>query len=192
MYKTYTTDALVCGSKDSYTSDRSYLLFTKEAGMLWATAKSVREEKSKQRYALQDFSFIRVSLVKGRSGWRVGSVEAVGNPFLGARSRSERAYITGIISLLRRYIHGEQQMHELFDEVVLALKNPTVAREESEVTMQVFTLRLLYTLGYISKKTVLEPLISAPDLEKALAVFTKDHVAAVTTAIQHAHESSHL
>jgi len=87
-YATYTTEALVCGSRNNNTSDRAYLLFTEEVGMIWASARSVREERSKQRYALQDFSLIRVSLVKGKSGWRIGSVEATCNPFMEARSRS--------------------------------------------------------------------------------------------------------
>ena len=68
-YQTYITDAVVVGSYASNTADKSYLLFTKRAGMLYATARSVREERSKQRYALQDFSHITVTLVKGKGGW---------------------------------------------------------------------------------------------------------------------------
>ena len=54
-YVTYTTLALVCGTFDQKTSDRSYMLFTREAGMLFASARSVREERSKQRYASTRF-----------------------------------------------------------------------------------------------------------------------------------------
>ncbi|MEX2341217.1 MAG: recombination protein O N-terminal domain-containing protein, partial [Candidatus Paceibacterota bacterium] len=82
-YKTYTTEAIVCGSRVNNTSDKSFLLFTKDAGMLWAAAKSVREERSRQRFALQDFSLIRASLIKGKSGWRIGSVESDRNYFTG-------------------------------------------------------------------------------------------------------------
>ena len=38
--------------------------------MVLAAARSVREEKSRQRYALQEFALVRVSLIKGKSGWR--------------------------------------------------------------------------------------------------------------------------
>lgn len=78
-YVTYTTDAIVCGTYDRNTADRSYRLFTRELGMLYADARSVRLEKSKQRQALQDFSLIKVSLVKGKAGWKIGSVSEVQN-----------------------------------------------------------------------------------------------------------------
>lgn len=190
-YATYTTKAIVCGSKDSYTSDRSYLLFTREAGMLWATARSVREEKSKQRFALQDFSIIRVSLVKGRSGWRIGSVEANGNPFLGARSRSERAYVNGIVGLLRRYIHGEQQMHDVYDDVEQALSNKVLV-ETADATTLTFTTRLLYTLGYILKNSANQNLIEPIDLSEAIKSLDSGVYPDLQKAIQRAHETSQL
>ena len=61
-YQTYTTEALVCGTYDRNTADRSYRLFARELGMLFADARSVRLEKSRQRMALSDFSLVRVSL----------------------------------------------------------------------------------------------------------------------------------
>lgn len=150
-YSTYTTEAVVCGSKDSLTSDRSYLLFTKDAGMLWASARSVREEKSKQRYALQDFSIIRVSLVKGKSGWRIGSVEAVANPFMEARQRSCRAGVSAVVKLLRRFLHGEIAHPELYVDTVMVLSCLASAEGEDVIDLQnQFTLRMLYTLGYIA------------------------------------------
>ena len=190
-YATYTTEALVCGSRDSYTSDRSYLLFTKEAGMLWATARSVREEKSKQRCALQDFSFIRVSLVKGRSGWRIGSVEAVSNPFMKASSRSERAYVSSILSLLRRYIHGEQQMHTVFSDVKAALMNDTFKLNQ-DVAQSLFTARLLYVLGYISKNELTSPVLEAVDFEEAYELNDAKNSLELEKVIQQAHSLSHL
>lgn len=190
-YKTYTTEALVCGSKDSNTSDRAYLLFTEEAGMLWATARSVREEKSKQRYALQDFSRLRVSLVKGKSGWRIGSVESIGNPFLGAASRAERAYVNRIVSLLRRYIHGEQPLPEVFADVTSALSSTAIHSASAE-TQLVFTVRLLHTLGYISKSTSTRAIIDATDLKRALAAYEAAALPELERVIAQAHESSQL
>jgi len=84
------------------TSDKSFLLFTRDNGMLFATAKSVREEVSKQRQALQDFSRIRVSLVKGKTGWRIGSVESLRNDFSAAYDRETRGSVVSLYRLLRR------------------------------------------------------------------------------------------
>ena len=151
-YATYTTEALVCGSKPSYTSDKSYLLFTKSAGMLWATARSVREEKSRQRYALQEFSWVRVSLVKGKSGWRIGSVESEYNAFNGAASREARGAVTRLVKLLRQFLQGEEPAPEIFADTKLGLKYLNgLKAHECSIFVDVFALRLLNRLGYIAE-----------------------------------------
>lgn len=163
-YQTYTTRAIVCGSKDSYTSDRSYLLFTEDAGMLWASARSVRVEVSKQRYALQDFSIIRASLVKGKGGWRIGSVEAVSNPFMESKSRSSRAGVQQVIKLLRRFLHGEESYPTIYHDAVMALSCLSVADMEDVVDLQdQFTLRTLHTLGYIAPHNSYRDILNADD-----------------------------
>ena len=121
-YQTYTTEALVCGSFLHNTADKVFLLFTREAGMLYATAKSVREERSKQRFALQDFSLINVSLIKGKQGWRVGSVEVEMNYFAKAEGRSARGSVVLLFKTLRRFIHDEEPLQKLFDFCLEALK----------------------------------------------------------------------
>ncbi len=150
-YATYTTEAIVCGSKDSNIADRSYLLLTKHAGMLWASARSVREEKSKQRQALQEFSHVRVSLVRGKSGWRVGSVEAEGNYFLKARSRSERAFVQFVIRSLRRFLHGEEPVPSVYEDAKLIL-TVTERIKDFDRAIELWQLRLCNQLGYISRR----------------------------------------
>lgn len=193
-YQTYTTDAIVCGSRHLYTADRSYLLFTRELGMLWATARSVREERSRQRYALQDFSLIRVSLVKGKGGWRVGSTEALGNPFLAAEARSARAGIAYVVRQLRRYIHGEQPIPIAYDDVAATLT--AVASLADPLTIapwqQVCLVRLLYALGYVGEQPVLRPLFTASSVSTAVDAFVPAMEGAIVRAHQAAKEVSHL
>ncbi len=147
-YKTYITEALVCGSRRSNTSDKSYLLFTRDAGMLYATAKSVREERSKHRYALQEFSYIRTTLVHGKAGWRITGAEALANVYALQTTRQARALVRNVVRLLRRLIQGESPHQALFDEVLTVLNRTHEGQEES--LEEVFTLRTLYALGYIA------------------------------------------
>lgn len=163
-YKTYTTDAIVCGSHDTYTSDRSFLLFTREAGMLWATARSVRVEQSKQRYALQDFSLIRVSLIKGKGGWRIGSVEAIHNPFMEAHARTARAGIAAVIKLVRRFVRGEDPQPKVYDDLATVLVCLAIASPDDGIDLQdQFTLRTLHNLGYIAPRDSFRALIASDD-----------------------------
>lgn len=186
-YATYTTEAIVCGSKDSNTSDRSYLLFTERAGMLWANARSVRTEKSKQRYALVDFSVIRVSLVRGKSGWRIGSVESLLNPFMQSKNRQSRAFVQHIVRSLRRFLHGEEPAPNIFVDAKVALQL-AIIRTSFETLDSVFTLRLLEKLGYISPEPSFQALLTK-DLE---AVSNEVVTAEVFKAIDQAYRASHL
>jgi len=159
--------------------------------MLWATARSVREEKSKQRHALQDFSFVRVSLVKGKTGWRIGSVEALGNPFLQASSRQERAHVNFVVTQLRRYIHGEHTLPETYEDVQAVLTSPVlIARQQ--VCESIFLLRLLYVLGYVAKKETFSSLIESEDIATALSLYTEAHAGEIEKVTLSAGEISHL
>lgn len=159
-HKIYTTRAIVCGSRANNTSDKSFLLFTREAGMLWATARSVREERSKQRFALQDFSLIKVSLVRGKGGWRIGSAESERNYFTsGHDTREARAATAAILRLLRQFLHGEIAQPVLFDDTIRALKQ---VGEDVHV-VDVYTLRVLHQLGYVASSAALEPYLQAKE-----------------------------
>lgn len=159
-YATYTTEAFVCGSRASNTSDKSFLLFTRDAGMVWAAARSVREERSKQRFALQDFSFIRVSLVRGKTGWRIGSVENETNVFSTARTREARAGLLRIVKVLRQFVQGEEPHPVLYADVRAALLFVSGAEgDEPERVADRFVLRLLHKLGYVAAEPSFESLV---------------------------------
>lgn len=190
----YTTKAIVCGSRDNMTSDKSYLLFTEDIGMLWATAKSVRMEKSKQRHALQDFSIIRISLVQGRSTWRIGSVEAIANPFLAADSRMSRAGVSFVVKAIRRYVHGEVVVPEIFsdtEESLLSLSSEddigTIERYQ-----QLYMLRLLSRLGYVVRTEALASSLDTPSIAAAVENHDVTIDAMVSKSIEHAAHASHL
>jgi len=188
-YQTYITDALVCGSKDSNTSDRAYLLFTREAGMLWASARSVREERSKHRYALQDFSFLRVSLVRGKGGWRIVGTEAGENAYYTATERERRIVLRNIVRFLRRFVQGESAHAELFDEVERAL---TIPVSDAGTLETVVSLRLLAHLGYVAPHGAYAAIIAARTPEEALTAVDSTALAAARRATEEAHAVSHL
>ncbi len=153
-YQTYITHALVCGTFNRNTADRSYLLFTREAGMLFADARSIREERSKQRFAMQDFSYIRVSLVRGKSGWKIGSVEAETNFYTLATDKASRGSIVSMFRVLRRFFSGEEPTPQLFDfiyESLQILSGELTHRGMVEKSLQV---KILTDLGYVDSVLV--------------------------------------
>lgn len=189
-YATYTTEALVCGAFDSNTSDRSYLLFTRDAGMVRASARSVREERSKQRYALQEFSLVRVSLVRGKTGWRIGSATGEANVFTNAGAREARAGIVRVIKLLRQFLHGEEPAPALYDDArmaLLALRDLSGSHAPGHI-VELFTLRLLHKLGYIASEPMFERALTDSNWTDGAASLPAE----ATQAIERALSVSHL
>lgn len=187
-YATYTTNAIVCGAASRHAADKSYTLFTEGAGMLHAVARSVREERSRQRYALQEFSHVRVSLIRGRHGWRIGSVATTTNFYSACTGRAQRAGVRRVILLLRQFLHGETAHPDLFADTCAALSCLTEAPASKQAgVVDAFTLRLLFYLGYVAPHSSLTPILAG---EGWLA--GKEVPAAAQTAIKEAFAASQL
>jgi DNA repair protein RecO len=169
-YETYTTDALVCGTKHRNTADGAFLLFTREAGMLWAEARSVREERSRQRYALQTFSRIRVTLIKGKHSWKIGSAEAQKNYYHLAHDKSARGSVVSIFRLLRRFVSGEQADQHFFDQTSTMIEELSSDLPERQFVSLVLQVRLLAHLGYVDQESIPHALQSGTVAEVATQV----------------------
>ena len=191
-YQTYITDAIVVGSYANNTADKSFLLFTKRAGMLYASARSVREERSKQRYALQDFSLITVSLIKGKTGWRVGSVDTEGNIFGSALTREARGSVVRVLKLLRRFVAGEEPHPELYDELIYGLQYLAADVAAHRVLAEeIIEVRILSILGYISHTSNLVTVLDT-SLAEALATTPYTLLPVLQTVTSRAQTASQL
>lgn len=187
-YPTYITEALVCGSTNSHTADRSFLLLTREAGMVRAQARSVREERSKQRFALQECSYIRATLVRGKSGWRIAGTESIANLYAQASTRESRALLRNLILLVRRVMQGEVVHAGIFSDVVDACS--ASGHHEPRILEMIATLRILHALGYIAPHEAYVRFLEGPFPLGALTSLTKEEEAVCQKAIHTAlHES---
>ncbi|OGG59074.1 hypothetical protein A3C89_01545 [Candidatus Kaiserbacteria bacterium RIFCSPHIGHO2_02_FULL_50_50] len=170
MYRVYTTKALVCGAFDSMTADKTVQLFTRDAGMLYAASKSVREERSKQRYGLTEFSILTVSLIRGKAGWRITGVEPFMNVFTPLYTRQQRAFVRNLTRFLKRMVRGEEASAELFDMFIEAMvrapEYEDLARAEQECMHRACVL-----LGYLPHEDVaaLTDEVLRLHIERALA-----------------------
>lgn len=153
-YTNYTTDAFVCGHLKRGNADKLLYLFTEEGGMLMARAVSVREERSKMRFALEDFSFARVSLVRGKQGWRVVGVTESVNHYLTTDTRAVRRVMREWVLLLRRLVIGEdnaRDVYVIFRDGVEALMSTS---SDTQVLDMFVRLRMLHALGYIDASVI--------------------------------------
>jgi len=163
----YDTEGLVLHGVSVGEHDRFLTLLTREFGLVRAFARSVRAERSKLRYLLQDNSRARISLVRGRELWRITGVVSLDNSYAVLRRREEKQLVARVFLLIRRLAQGEERNERLFDlttELLAHLARGTQPQELAAVE-QLTVLRILAALGYHSTSPVFSPLLSDVALE---------------------------
>lgn len=153
MYQKYQTDALVLGSRETGEADRTIALFTREFGLLQGRASAIRKEKSKMRYALQNYSFANVSLVRGKNGWRLAGAKAL-HAAMEADKNAVSAFAR-ISELVIRLVAGEEASPHLF--AVLSEAHSALMQKNCSAwaTIElVCVARVLHSLGYISTEAL--------------------------------------
>lgn len=112
----YSTESFILASYETAEHDRTYKLFTKDFGLIFARATSVRKLESKLRTHLQVGRMCRVTLVKGKDVWRItGSEEQLCHKML----------LNDVIKLLERFVRGEGTQKTLFSHMkdLVAMQN---------------------------------------------------------------------
>src|SRR3990167_360760 len=149
MYQKYHTEAIVLGNRERGESDRVFTLYTEEFGLVRARASAVRSEKSRMRYALQNYSRSHVALVRGKHGWRIGGAVAIE----GASGTGGIATFARIARLVLRLVVGEERNDYLF--AALSEARCALAKSASDIcpTIEIVCVaRILFALGYLSSE----------------------------------------
>src|SRR6476646_175067 len=73
MHHIYHTEGIILSSRNYGEAGKYYSIFTRDLGMIYATASGVRKLSSKLRFVLQDFVYVKVDLVQGKDFWRITS-----------------------------------------------------------------------------------------------------------------------
>lgn len=194
-YHIYTTTGIVLTERPAREADRIYTIFTRDFGLVRASATGVRKDLSKLRGHLEPFSFSSISLVRGREYWRLTSAELidnlktrfVGNPdlFL-AFARN--------LSLLEKLVAGEEKNIKLFDDITgiigLAGQENLTSRVPESVEILMAT-RILFNLGYLSEGNASGGIIAGPVTEETLALVFQEKKSLIK-AINHGIQSSQL
>lgn len=162
-YKIYTTSAFILASRERGEADLLYKLYSRNIGMIDATATGIRKSGSKLSGHLRRFSIVEVSLVKGKEFWRLTGAENVKdfkNIFRFLPARLTYARIEKFIS---RLVVGEEKNESLFEILENGfnfmeekLMNDELSFEEKERIVKsleiIIMINILKDLGYIDPK----------------------------------------
>lgn len=152
MHHIYHTHGFILSSRNSGEANKMLTVYTREMGLVRVAVQGIRLGKSKLRFALQDFSYSKIDMVRGRDVWRVTSSTAI-NSFPYARSdKASLLLIARISKLIERLCDGEEANEQIFDDFIQALyllDDTSISSSSREALELHLVLRIMKTLGYI-------------------------------------------
>ncbi len=193
MHHIYHTEGIILGGKNYGEAGKCYFIFTRDLGLVFASAQGVRKMSSKLRYVLQEGSYLKIDLVRGKDFWRVTSASKTNQ--LDDLSRNVVAYpvFHNIARLLRRLLPGEDANPTLFADVLggLSLLEKSETKEDLRNVEIIIVLRILNNLGYIGGGEILENLIKSP-FEDSLLLEVSQKRPHILSQINKALKETHL
>lgn len=170
MHHIYHTQGLILGGRGFGEDSKYYYIFTRDIGMIYASASGVRKISSKLRFILQDFSYINVDLVQGKDFWRITTASKTGRLEELTKRPETLKVLVNIARLLRRLLPGTEQNEPLFDNTIQNLSLIEQAKSQEEIEdLEVRTvLEILHKLGYIEGEKAINRTQAIALINKAL------------------------
>ena len=164
MHHIYHTEGIILGSKNYGEAGKYYSVFTRDLGMVYASAQGVRKMSSKLRFILQDFACVKIDLVQGRDFWRVTSASKLSILERLPKNRGTFEVVFNIANLLKRLLAGTLPNEALYTDLINGLSVLEKAETEEDLRNieAVIVLRVLHNLGYIGGSETLQNLIKSP------------------------------
>lgn len=164
MHHIFHTEGIILGSGNYGEAGKYYKVLTPDFGLVFASAQGVRKISSKLRFVLQDYSYIKIDLLKGRDMWRITSASKSGE-LQGFRENNQAMLVfVNISNLLIRLLAGEEVNEKLFRNLFEGLK---ILEKEKDIEKIknieiILVLRVLHQLGYVGGGFGVDEAINSP------------------------------
>ena len=189
-YHIYTTDGIILRRVPVGESSISLYILTMDLGLIIATAQAARAAVSKLRPALQEYSHVSVSCVKGKNGWKVTNVTEKTNFFFDYPEYI-RKKLSKIASMILQMMPGESPHPEIFQTVKGGFEFMKSVEEKDLPNFEILTvLRILYQLGYVERKlakSFLENMEWSQGLLEEISKDKKNLVELINKALKESH-----
>ena len=164
MHHIYHTEGLILGSRGYGETGKYYSIFTRDLGMIYASAQGVRKISSKLRFILQDYAYVKVDLVQGKDFWRITSASKTNELEYLDKDPWTFEVFFNIANLLKRLLAGVEKNEALFTDLIKGLTVLEKTRNKNDLRNleAVMVLRILHNLGYIGGGEVLQNLTRSP------------------------------
>jgi len=133
-------------------SNRLLVLYTEAFGLVYVSAQSIREIKSKMRFHTSRLSLVTVDLVEGRDVWRLTGIHEEVSSMTFADS-PWYPMLDRIASVVFRLCRGEEANQALWNDIAF-LYDRVTSMTDSESLLDTIEIaivaRILYHVGYWS------------------------------------------
>ena len=160
-HQIYLTEGIILKKRDFGEADRLFWIYTEKFGMIMASAKGVRLEKSKLRGNLDVFTYGEYAVISSKDFWRLVDARETISAKLNRSSAEQTGLIGGQVkvfartaSLLARMIKGEERNEEMWKQVknlFLNLFKKNVEKKDLKDLEIKSTAAILKTLGYMEE-----------------------------------------
>lgn len=193
MHHIYHTEGIILSSRNHGEAGKYYFIFTRDLGMITASAQGVRKMSSKLRYVLQDFAYLKIDLVQGKNIFRVTNASKTGALEQITRMPETFVVFANIARLLKRLLAGVEPNEALFLDLINGLSVLESLQKEEDLRNieAILVLRILNNLGYIGENEILKNLIKSPFEQNLVFEVSKDRTK-VLHQINKALKETHL
>ncbi len=155
----YQTRAFIIDSSDTGEANKFIAMFTEDLGLIYVAAQGVRLVQSKLRPFIQEMSFSKVSLVRGRELWRLTSAEKLISLADRRIPMALRKVSAEILQFVRRLVQGEEKHDALFSYTLeffeFLLKKSAFSSAHIAGLTALGKASILHELGYGSHDTLM-------------------------------------
>jgi DNA repair protein RecO len=151
-YHIYTTDGIIL--KRTLFGEANVLLYvlTRDLGLIIASARSARLSSSKLRSVLQEYSYVSVSCIKGKNGWKITNAVEKENFFFELPIYSHKT-LSQVVFVLLKMIPGESPHKEIFQIIIGGFEFLKTLKAEEVLNFEILIiLRILHQLGYVENR----------------------------------------
>ena len=191
-YHIYTSDGIILKRTPFGEANILLHILTRDMGLIMASARSARLSVSKLRSALQEYTHVSVSCIKGKNGWKVTNVIEKGS-FYFEYPEHTHVVMSQIATVLMQMIPGEAPQREVFETVKTGFDFLKSVSQENIPNFETLTvLRILFLLGYVVKDSITEIFLKScsewnPDLLQKISDQKKQLIMLINKALQESH-----
>jgi len=155
MYKKYHTKGFVLKSSDFGESSKLYKIFTRELGLIMASARSSRSQGAKLKAGLEEYSSGDFTFIKSKNGWKVTDAIPKLNIYFYLNGSPAFLICARSFNLLQKLLQGEDPDIFFFDQfyhdIDFVIKNPQLPSDLLKNLECLIVLRVLNKLGYLER-----------------------------------------